>query len=196
MCKRRGSYPRIRVSASGAAMRGRLAGREVLRVETVRRIALDSTLSAMLEPWRKRRAVHDPGKVLLDLALAVALGDDCLCDIGVLRAEPDTFGPVAEDPAVSRLIDALAAAGLRALTAIRRARSEVRERARKLDGDAAPDAGGQAGRGPAAARERRQRHRERHIETARQALARLPKEQQRGRRTLIRTDSAGGSHDS
>jgi hypothetical protein len=27
--------------------------------------------------------VHDPGKVLLDLALAVALGGDCLSDVAV-----------------------------------------------------------------------------------------------------------------
>jgi hypothetical protein len=67
---------------------------------------------------------------------------DCLSDIGVLRAEPAVFGPVASDPTVSRLVDALAAAGPRALTAIRRARTEVRERVWNLAGDAAPDAGG------------------------------------------------------
>lgn len=99
--------------------------RPALLVETVRRVALDSAWSAMVEPWRKRRAAHDPGKVLLGLALAVPLGGDCLSDIGVLRAEPDVFGPVASDPAVSRLVDALAEASPRALTAIRRARSEV-----------------------------------------------------------------------
>lgn len=91
-------------------------------------------------PWRKPRAVHNPGKVLLDVALAVALGGDCLADIGMLRAEPGVFGPVASDPTVSRLIDTLAASGEKALTAIRAARSEVR----KLAGEQAPDAGGQA----------------------------------------------------
>lgn len=34
-----------------------------------------------------------------------------------------------------------------------------------------------------------------HITTTRMALAQLPKRYQRGRRMLIRTDSAGGSHD-
>ncbi|ATL85216.1 transposase IS4 family protein [Streptomyces malaysiensis subsp. malaysiensis] len=72
-------------------------------------------------------AVHDPGKILLDLALATALGGDCLADVAILRAEPTLFGPVACDPTVSRLIDALAAAGSRALAAIRTARAEVRE---------------------------------------------------------------------
>jgi len=31
-------------------------------------------LSQGLEPWRAPRAVHDPGKVVADLAAAVALG--------------------------------------------------------------------------------------------------------------------------
>lgn len=34
-----------------------------------------------------------------------------------------------------------------------------------------------------------------HITTARLALAQLPKRLRRGRRTLIRTDSAGGTHE-
>lgn len=60
-------------------------------------------------PWRKPHAVHDPGKILLDLAIATAIGGDCLADIAVLRTEPGVFGMVASDPTVSRLIDTLAA---------------------------------------------------------------------------------------
>jgi hypothetical protein len=74
----------------------------VLLVETVRKTGLDQAISAALGPWRKQRAVHDPGKVLLDVALAVALGGDCLADVGMLWAEPAVFGPVASDPTVSR----------------------------------------------------------------------------------------------
>jgi len=48
-----------------------------------------------LAPWRKPRAVHDPGKALLDVALAVVLGGDCLADVGMVQAEPAVFGPVA-----------------------------------------------------------------------------------------------------
>jgi hypothetical protein len=115
----------------------------VLLLETVRKTGLDAALSAALLPWRKPRAVHDPGKVLLDLALAVAMAGDCLSDVAVLRAEPQVFGPVASDPTVSRLIDTLSGAGPRALAAIRRARGEVRERVWKLAGTDAPNAGGQ-----------------------------------------------------
>ncbi|GHD74185.1 hypothetical protein GCM10010317_086950 [Streptomyces mirabilis] len=64
--------------------------------------------------------MHDPGEILLDRALATALGRDCLADIAMLRAEPALFGPVASDPTVSRPVDTLATAGSRALAAIRR----------------------------------------------------------------------------
>ena len=81
--------------------------------------------------------------MLVDLALAVALGGDCLADVGMLRAEPGVFGPVVSDPTVSRLIGTLAASGEKALTAIRAARSDVREKVREPAEERAPDAGGQ-----------------------------------------------------
>lgn len=188
-------------------------------------------------PSRKPRAVHDPGKILLDLALATAMGGDCLADIVMLRAEPHVFGLVASDPTVSRLVDTLAAAGPQALAAIRRARAEVRQRV--LAGPDAPHAGGQvivdidgvlvlahsdkqdatrtwkknyghhplvafvdhgaAGGGePVAALLRPGKAGSNtaadHIEVTRMALAQLPKRFRRGRRTLVRTDSAGGTH--
>jgi hypothetical protein len=86
--------------------------------------------------------VHDPGKIIADLAAAVALGGDCLADIAVLREQPDLAGPVASDPVVSRLVTTLAADGPRALKAIRAARPAARERAWALAGHAAPSADG------------------------------------------------------
>lgn len=47
-----------------------------VRVETVRKVGLDTAISAAPAPWRRPRTVHDPGKVLLDIALATALGGD------------------------------------------------------------------------------------------------------------------------
>ncbi|GAA3367099.1 IS1380 family transposase [Streptomyces antimycoticus] len=49
------------------------------------------------------------------------------------------FDPVASDPTLSRLVDALAAAGPKALTAIRSARAETRERVWSLAGASSPD---------------------------------------------------------
>jgi hypothetical protein len=42
-------------------------------------------LSAGLARWRAPRAVHDPAKVLTDLAIAVALGGDCAADVAVVQ---------------------------------------------------------------------------------------------------------------
>ena len=114
----------------------------VLLWGTLRVIGLGQDLSQALEPWRAPRAVHDPGKIITDLAAALALGGDCLADIAVLRSQPDLAGPVASDPVVSRLVKILAAGELRALAAIRAARAAARERAWALAGDAAPGADG------------------------------------------------------
>jgi hypothetical protein len=138
--QRIGSYPRVRVEGGGRAVVSQAGG--VLLVETVRKAGLDTAISAALAPWRKARAVHDPGKILLDVALAVALGGDCLADVAMLRAEPTVFGSVAFDPTVSRLIDTLAASGEKALRAIRSARAEARQHVWRLADREAPDAGG------------------------------------------------------
>jgi hypothetical protein len=42
--------------------------------------------------------VADPAKVVLDLAVTLALGGDCLADIALLRSAPGVFGPVASAP--------------------------------------------------------------------------------------------------
>ncbi|MFI5758130.1 IS1380 family transposase [Streptomyces sp. NPDC051569] len=237
MSKRIGLYPRVRVEGGGRRVVSQAGS--VLLVETVRKSGLDTAISAAMAPWRKQRAVHDPGKVLLDVALATALGGDCLADVAVLRAEPEVFGPVASDPTVSRLIDALAAAGPKALTAIRSARADIRARVWELAGVNSPAADGQVivdldgvlvlahsekqdatatwkktyghhplvafvdhgqdGSGePVAALLRPgnagSNTASDHITTTQLALAQLPKLLRRGRQTLIRTDSAGGTH--
>jgi hypothetical protein len=98
----------------------------VLLTQTARICGLDRHLSTSMRSWRGPRAIHDPGKVLLDLAIAVALGGDCAADIAVLRAQPEVFGLVASDPTVSRAIDTFAVADTEVLTAIRAARAVAR----------------------------------------------------------------------
>jgi hypothetical protein len=132
--------PKITVSADGSGIVSQAGG--LLLTEALRVTGLDRGLSAGLARWRVTRAVHDPGKVITDLAVALALGGDCLADIGMLRAEPALFGPVASDPVVSRLVTRLASDAPRALKAIRAARAAARQRAWDLAGDAAPGAGG------------------------------------------------------
>jgi hypothetical protein len=111
----------------------------VLLTRTAATVGLDTALSAALAPWRRPAARHDPGKILLDLAISLAMGGDCLADIGQLRAHPEVFGPVASDPTVSRLIDILAGDSAAALAAIHGARSVARRRAWSLAGTRAPD---------------------------------------------------------
>lgn len=94
--------------------------------QTARVTGLDRALGDGLAQWRAERAVHDPGKVLLDLATAVALGGDCLADIAAVRAQPDLFGTVASDPTVSRLIAALGSDVAAATARIRNARAGAR----------------------------------------------------------------------
>jgi Transposase DDE domain group 1 len=100
----------------------------VLLVETARRSGLATELSARCRAWRRPLAVHDPGKIVLDLALTVALGGDGACDIGMLRAQPGLFGVVASDPPVSRLVTSLAEDVEAVLEAITGARALARER--------------------------------------------------------------------
>jgi hypothetical protein len=132
-------YPRVQVDTADVPAVGQAGG--VLLTETVRASGLDAGLSAALEPWRKPLAIHDPGKVVLDLALTLALGGDCLADIALLRAEPRVYGRVASDPTVSRTIDALAADAPAALKAINTARATARAQVWGLAGEHAPDHG-------------------------------------------------------
>ena len=86
--------------------------------------------------------MHRPRKIITDLAVAVALGGDCLADIAVLRAEPELFGPVASDPVVSRPVSRLAADAPRSLKAIRAARAAARRTGLGARWRAAPGADG------------------------------------------------------
>jgi len=65
----------------------------LLLAETLRVTGLGVGLSAGLAGWRAPRAVHDPGKIISDLAMTLALGGDCLADAAVLRSQPDLAGP-------------------------------------------------------------------------------------------------------
>jgi len=120
----------VRATARGCVS---LSGAQLL-VETARVSGLDRALSAELAPWRKTRALHDPGKIVRDLAIALAAGGDCPADAAVLRAGSQLFGPVASDPTISRLIEDLTcpADADAALAALRAAHARARARVREL----------------------------------------------------------------
>ncbi len=137
MKKTTGFYPRPSVDAAGGSAVGQAGG--VLLTSTVKAAGLDTGLSAALAPWRSATAVHDPAKVLLDLALTLALGGDTCSDLAVVRAEPAVFGRVASDPTASRTIAHLAADVEEVLPVIDRARAAARSRVWAAAGTHAPD---------------------------------------------------------
>jgi hypothetical protein len=132
-------YPRMAVEPGAPGVVSQ-AGALAL-VATAERVGLVDALSGVLAPWRKPLASHDPGKIVVDLAIALAIGGDCLADVGLLRAEPGVFGAVASDPTMSRLIATLAADAPKALGAIASARAVARSAAWRLAGAHAPDEG-------------------------------------------------------
>ena len=102
-----------------------LAGASLLTT-TARVVGLDRALSKQLSMWTPFGATHDTGKIVLDVAVALAVGGDCPADIAVLRGQPRLFGTVASDPTVSRRIDVLAGDVDRAGAALRAARAQAR----------------------------------------------------------------------
>ena len=76
------AYPRLHIDTAPSNALGHAGG-------------LLHHLKMALTPWKKPFAVHDPAKILLDLAITLALGGDALSDSTALRDEPDLYGPVA-----------------------------------------------------------------------------------------------------
>ena len=105
-----------------------------LLAQTASVSGLSEAISDGLFKWRKPTAVHDPGKVVLDLVLAIAAGGDCLAHVSLVRAQPELFGQVAPDPTISRLIDALGDDPAAAVAAVRR---PARQRGRRSEATAA-----------------------------------------------------------
>jgi hypothetical protein len=130
-------YPLLSAESTGFGVVSQAGA--VALVRTVEVTGLGKALSAALAPWRKPLASHDPGKIICDLAISLALGGDCLADVAVLRDQPRVFGAVASDPTVSRLITTLATDAPAALTALHAARALARSAAWTAAGDRAPD---------------------------------------------------------
>ena len=94
--------PKITVSADGRGIVSQSGA--LLLAEAARVTGLGQGLSGGLARWRAPRAVHDPGKIVMDLVVALGLGGDCLADVAVLRAEPELAGPAARVPAARALV--------------------------------------------------------------------------------------------
>ncbi|NVM97022.1 transposase [Arthrobacter wenxiniae] len=100
-----GFYPSVRVDAAGDGVVSLAGG--VILTEMVKSSGIAAGLSEALSPWRKPFAIHNPGKILIDLALSLATGGDFVSDIDRLRNQPEVYGHVASDPTISRLLKVL-----------------------------------------------------------------------------------------
>jgi hypothetical protein len=70
--KRSGLYPRFRADARWSGVVSQAGG--LLLTDAIRSSGLDAALSKALARWRKPLARHDAAKIVLDLAVALALG--------------------------------------------------------------------------------------------------------------------------
>jgi hypothetical protein len=109
------------VSHAGSALLARVADKTGLR----------RALSGGLSGLRERRAGHDPGRVVRDLAVMLADGGDCLSDLRAVRDQQPLFGEVASDSTAFRVLDAIGREP-RLLEGLRAAHARARERAWRL----------------------------------------------------------------
>lgn len=122
--KRNGSLRRLRVSADGEGVVSH-AGLGMLR-ELAEGTGLVAGLNAALADTYRGPWLHAPGRVLTDVAVAVADGADAITGIEVLGDREGVFGPVASMPTAWRVLDRIDADHL---GAVRQARAAARERA-------------------------------------------------------------------
>jgi Transposase DDE domain group 1 len=104
-----------------------------LLAQVADKAGLTKALSLRLAGLRQRRAGHDPGRVIRDLAVMLADGGDCLADLAALGDQQALFGPVASSSTAFRVIDRIASTpGL--LDALAAAHARARERVWMLAG--------------------------------------------------------------
>lgn len=117
--KRSRRRKRLKVTADGWGVVSHAGSR--LLADLAERAGLGADLSAALAPVVRGHRRHAPGDVLVDLAVSLADGGECVSDLKVLRDQPDLFGEVASQPTAWRLLDAIDADLLAVLQAARAA---------------------------------------------------------------------------
>ena len=121
--------PRARfdVTADGDGLVGH-AGAALL-AKLAERLGLPAEVDRWAGRGQPSRARHRAGTVVVDLAVMLADGGDCLSDLAGLRDQPELFGPVASTPTAWRVIERLAGVGERGLAGLRLARARARRQA-------------------------------------------------------------------
>lgn len=96
--------PPVEVSAYGALIVSHAGS--WLPADLADQTTLTAQLSEVFAPRTAPQTAHDPGRVLVDLAVVLADGGECISDIATLGDQPEVFGPVGVGH------DVLAGAGL------------------------------------------------------------------------------------
>lgn len=122
--KRSARAGRVKVTADGEGVVSH-AGAELLR-EMAEFTGLRAAWDAALLGTYKALPVHFPGRVLTDMAVAIADGADSISDLQVLRDQPQLFGAVASTPTAWRVLDRVSEGHLALL---RQGRAMARARA-------------------------------------------------------------------
>lgn len=76
-------YPALSADTTGTSIVSQAGA--VLLLRTAEKTGLTTALSQQLTPWRKPMPLHDPAKIILDLAISLAIGGDCLAGIALTR---------------------------------------------------------------------------------------------------------------
>jgi len=122
--KRTQRRPSLVVTTGGRGVVAHAGAR--LLCDLADRLGLSAGLSAAMAPTKRRRRGHDRGKVLIDLAVALADGATAISDLCVLANQPALFGEVASVPTAWRTLASIDEA---ALERIATARAQARRRA-------------------------------------------------------------------
>jgi hypothetical protein len=116
--------PRLSVTTGAKEIVNHVGSR--LLCDLADELGLTDALSSAMAPTKKRRRGHDRGKVLVDLAVALADGATSIADLRVLQDQPALFGEVASAPTAWRTLEAI---DDDTLARIAKARAEARRAA-------------------------------------------------------------------
>ena len=124
--------PRLSVTTGGDGVVSHIGAR--LLADLADAVGLTEALSVAMAPTKKRRRGWDRGRVLVDLAVALADGATTITDLAILRNQSALFGEVASLATAWRTLEAVDDVTLEAIHA-------ARAQARRVAWEAGADPG-------------------------------------------------------
>ncbi len=122
--KRNARRPNVTVTTGGQGVVAHAGAR--LLCDLADELGLVGALSAAMAPTKQRRRGHDRGRVLVDMAVAIADGATAISDLRVLADQRALFGDVASVPTTWRTLEAVDAVVLERIASARaKARAEA-----------------------------------------------------------------------